>query len=99
MRAAHIEIRRLMQADAVLYRDIRLEALRAHPEAFGSTLETEAAQPSSWFALASSCLGGGGGGYYRYLVGNADPVTLAILRGIGKTPDHITPPRWPRSRS
>jgi ribosomal protein S18 acetylase RimI-like enzyme len=64
MRAAHIEIRRLMRADAadaVLYRDIRLEALRAHPEAFGSTLETEAAQPSSWFAdrLGSSTVLGG----------------------------------------
>ena len=30
-------IRRLTEADAVLYRDIRLEALRANPEAFGST--------------------------------------------------------------
>jgi ribosomal protein S18 acetylase RimI-like enzyme len=53
MCAARIEIRRLMQADAadaVLYRDIRLEALGVHPEAFGSTLEIEAAQPSGWFA-------------------------------------------------
>jgi ribosomal protein S18 acetylase RimI-like enzyme len=53
-----------MQADAadvVLYRAIRLEALRVHPEAFGSTLETEAAQPSSWFAerLGSSTILGG----------------------------------------
>jgi ribosomal protein S18 acetylase RimI-like enzyme len=50
MSAACIEIRRLTQADAVLYRDIRLEALRANPEAFGSTFETENAQPLSSFS-------------------------------------------------
>jgi ribosomal protein S18 acetylase RimI-like enzyme len=52
MRAAHIEIQRLTQADAdvVLYRDIRLEALKASPEAFGSTFEIEHAQPLSWFS-------------------------------------------------
>jgi RimJ/RimL family protein N-acetyltransferase len=53
MRAAHIEIRRLTEvdaADAALYRDIRLEALRTNPEAFGSTLEIENAQPLSWFS-------------------------------------------------
>jgi hypothetical protein len=32
-----IEIRRLAREDAVLYRDIRLEALQANPEAFGSS--------------------------------------------------------------
>jgi drug/metabolite transporter (DMT)-like permease len=41
-----------------------------------------------WFgvslALASSCLGGSAAAVTRYLVGNADPITLAILRwGIG----------------
>lgn len=35
-------------------------------------------------ALASSCLGGTAAAITRYLVGSADPVTLAILRwGIG----------------
>jgi drug/metabolite transporter (DMT)-like permease len=43
---------------------------------------------SEWFgvalALISSCLGGSAAAVTRYLVGNADPVTLAILRwGIG----------------
>jgi ribosomal protein S18 acetylase RimI-like enzyme len=47
---ADIEIRRLTQADAALYRNIRLEALSANPEAFGSTFETENAQPLSSFA-------------------------------------------------
>ena len=50
MSAAYIEIRRLTEADEVLYRDIRLEALRANPEAFGSTFETENAQPLSSFS-------------------------------------------------
>jgi ribosomal protein S18 acetylase RimI-like enzyme len=62
MSATHIEIRPLTEAeaDAVLYRDIRLEALRANPEAFGSTFEIEDAQPLSWFSarLASSILFG-----------------------------------------
>jgi hypothetical protein len=47
-----IEIRRLAREDAVLYRDIRLEALQANPEAFGSTFEVEDAQPLSLFVSA-----------------------------------------------
>jgi len=53
MSAAHIEIRRLTQADAadaIRYRDIRLEALTANPEAFASSFEFENAQPLSWFS-------------------------------------------------
>ena len=52
MSAADIEIRPLTpaEADAILYRDIRLEALKANPEAFGSSHETEAAQPLGWFS-------------------------------------------------
>ena len=43
---------------------------------------------NEWFgvalALVSSCLGGSAAAVTRYLVGNADPITLAILRwGIG----------------
>jgi RimJ/RimL family protein N-acetyltransferase len=45
-----IHIRRLVQDDAVLYRGIRLEALQASPEAFGSTFEVENARPLSWFS-------------------------------------------------
>jgi ribosomal protein S18 acetylase RimI-like enzyme len=61
MTATHIEIRRLTEAvagDAVLYREIRLEALRTNPEAFGSTFEIEDAKPLSWFSagLANSTL-------------------------------------------
>lgn len=36
------EIRRLLAADAGAYRDLRLEGLRLHPEAFGAAYEDEA---------------------------------------------------------
>ena len=62
MNAGGIEIRPLMpgEDDAILYQDIRLEALKANPEAFGSSYETEAAQPLSWFSerLAGSSVFG-----------------------------------------
>jgi ribosomal protein S18 acetylase RimI-like enzyme len=45
-----ISIRRLRPDDAEAYRLIRLEALELAPEAFGSTLEAEAAKPLDWFA-------------------------------------------------
>ena len=53
MSADGLEIRRLAQedpTDAVLFRGIRLEALQANPEAFGSTFEAENARPLSWFS-------------------------------------------------
>ncbi len=50
MSAAGIEIRRLVPADAALYRDLRLEGLRLSPEAFGSIYEIENAKPLAWFA-------------------------------------------------
>lgn len=50
MTTQSIEIRRLLPADAALYRDIRLEALRLSPEAFGSAYETESVHPVEWFA-------------------------------------------------
>jgi drug/metabolite transporter (DMT)-like permease len=62
--------------------------LVAH-DAIGRHGETrERADLSEWIgvaiALASSCLGGTAAAITRYLVGNADPITLAILRwGIG----------------
>ncbi len=43
-------IRPLGVDEAALYRDIRLEGLRLHPEAFGSAFEQESAQPLEWFA-------------------------------------------------
>jgi ribosomal protein S18 acetylase RimI-like enzyme len=51
-----LQIRRLLPADAEIYRDIRLEGLLRSPEAFGSTFEAETAQPLAWFSdrLANS---------------------------------------------
>jgi ribosomal protein S18 acetylase RimI-like enzyme len=43
------EIRRLTSADALAYRDIRLEGLRCHPEAFASTFEDERDSPIDRF--------------------------------------------------
>ena len=43
-------IRLLAPADIALYKSLRLEALERHPEAFGASLEDEAAQPDSFFA-------------------------------------------------
>lgn len=43
------EVRRLSSSDAVSYRDLRLDGLRAHPEAFGASWEEEAARSLSWF--------------------------------------------------
>lgn len=45
-----IQVRRLVPAEADLYREIRLEALRRNPEAFGSTFEVESARPISSFS-------------------------------------------------
>lgn len=49
---ATIQVRLLTQADAALYRDIRLEALERHPEAFSSTFARERERPLAWFADA-----------------------------------------------
>ncbi|MGO9450084.1 MAG: N-acetyltransferase family protein [Candidatus Binataceae bacterium] len=50
METARIQIRSLAPPDAALYREIRLEALQGNPEAYGSTFETENAQPLTWFS-------------------------------------------------
>ena len=49
MTGVKIQIRRLLSHDAGAYRDIRLEALANSPEAFGSSFESEAAEPLAWF--------------------------------------------------
>jgi len=45
-----LKVRRLETSDAPNYRELRLESLKAHPEAFGSSWEYEADKPSSWWA-------------------------------------------------
>nr|WP_260986146.1 GNAT family N-acetyltransferase [Bordetella genomosp. 13] len=49
MDAGHT-VRRLGAGDARAYREIRLEALRRHPEAFASSWEDEQAHDEAWFA-------------------------------------------------
>lgn len=44
-----LTIRRLDSTDAARYREIRLDGLARHPEAFSSAFETEGAEPLSWF--------------------------------------------------
>jgi ribosomal protein S18 acetylase RimI-like enzyme len=48
--AAAIELRPLSSTDAAAFREIRLEGLQQDPDAFGSTHESESAQPLSFFA-------------------------------------------------
>ena len=43
-------IRTLTEADAQIYQDLRLRALREDPEAFGSSYEQAAQRPTDWFA-------------------------------------------------
>ncbi|MFO1048272.1 MAG: GNAT family N-acetyltransferase [Geminicoccaceae bacterium] len=54
-------VRRLVPEDASELRELRLEALRLHPGAFGSTHAVEAAEPVSAFAarIAGGCIFGG----------------------------------------
>ena len=42
-------VRRLHSADAAAYRELRLEGLRAHPQAFAASWAQEHGRPLSWF--------------------------------------------------
>jgi ribosomal protein S18 acetylase RimI-like enzyme len=44
-----LDIRLLTETDWIAYRDLRLAALRAEPEAFGSTAEHEESLGDTWF--------------------------------------------------
>ena len=62
MEVPEFTIRRLDgEADARLYREIRLESLRRSPEAYGSDFDSENARPLEFFAgrLANSYVLGG----------------------------------------
>ncbi len=56
-----LKVRRLEADDVTDYRELRLEGLNRHPEAFGSSWEDESARPASWWAerlQTSTVLGG-----------------------------------------
>jgi RimJ/RimL family protein N-acetyltransferase len=57
-----LKVRRLDANDAASYREIRLEGLKKHPEAFSLSWEEEAASPASWWAerLETNVVLGGG---------------------------------------
>jgi hypothetical protein len=44
------KVRRLETDDVANYRELRLEGLKSHPEAFASSWEHEADKPVSWWA-------------------------------------------------
>jgi hypothetical protein len=45
-----LKVRRLETSDVAAYRELRLESLKGHPEAFGSSWEDEAGKPISWWS-------------------------------------------------
>jgi ribosomal protein S18 acetylase RimI-like enzyme len=45
-----LKVRRLGPHDFASYREIRLEGLKNHPEAFSASWESESARPASWWA-------------------------------------------------
>jgi RimJ/RimL family protein N-acetyltransferase len=56
-----LKVRRLETDDVASYRELRLEGLKSHPEAFGASWEDEAGKPHSWWAErleANTVLGG-----------------------------------------
>jgi RimJ/RimL family protein N-acetyltransferase len=56
-----IKVGRLEAHDVVSYRELRLEGLKSHPEAFSSSWEDEAGKPASWWTerLETSVVLGG----------------------------------------
>jgi len=56
-----LKVRRLEMHDVTSYRDLRLEGLKSHPEAFGASWEDESAKPAPWWAkrLETSTVFGG----------------------------------------
>jgi RimJ/RimL family protein N-acetyltransferase len=56
-----IKLRRLEADDVADYRELRLEGLESHPEAFGALWEDESARPAAWWAerLETSTVFGG----------------------------------------
>jgi RimJ/RimL family protein N-acetyltransferase len=56
-----LKVRRLETPDVASYRELRLEGLKSHPEAFGASWDDESAKPAPWWAerLETSTVFGG----------------------------------------
>jgi RimJ/RimL family protein N-acetyltransferase len=68
-------VERLTGADAAAYRELRLQALRDHPEAFAACFEEEAARPPEWFAARLDA----GAVFAGWRAGDARPAGMAGL--------------------
>ena len=66
------EVRRLSTLDAVSYRDLRLDGLLAHPEAFSASWEEESAHPLTWFEDRLD----------RNVIFGAGPAQSSVLSGV-----------------
>jgi RimJ/RimL family protein N-acetyltransferase len=76
-------IRPFREDEAALYRDIRLEGLRLHPDAFSASYEREVAEPLDFFARRLSAGGVFAGRDDRDVLG-----TVAFVREIGPKIEH-----------
>lgn len=72
-----VRVRRLPPADAPLWRELSLEAIARHPEAFMTPLDDESAIPLSTYAEAIAA------GAQVFVAGDGD--AIAFLRVLGQT--------------
>ena len=77
-------VRRLLADDAAIYRDIRLEALKAHPEAYGASYEGVADRPESYFADSIGKLD-----IFGAFIGERQVGLAAFVRNEGRKQEHI----------
>ena len=79
-------VQRLAARDAKDFRDIRLEGLTRHPEAFAASLEYEEAQPLEWFAARLTenvVIGAHDGGHLVGVIGlYVPPSAKELHKGI-----------------
>jgi hypothetical protein len=56
-----LKVRRLEASDVADYRELRLDSMKAHPESFGASWESEGEKPISWWVerLQTSSVFGG----------------------------------------
>ncbi len=78
-------IRPLRPDEPELYREIRLEALRLHPEAFGASFEEESARPLAFFTQRLTANTVFGGFLGQKLMGTAGFMRQAGAKSIHKS--------------